>query len=227
MSSPRYLATPPTPTSGASEKCHGEFGTRDRAARPVVDLDRGVARLGPLGVGQLARLTDPTDCEAVRGEDPFELVRVGHGRGEVDDDPPQVLVVRHPRGHVGEARVVGEVSATHRRDEEVERAALGGVAAHDQRLAVGDLHHDVVAGSERTDPLRVDVAVPQRIVEVLVDVEHRLGHRHVDQLPTPGALALEQRGDDRRTRLHARVDVGVAVRVLGEFVRCGPNPARR
>ena len=95
------------------------------------------------------------------------------------------------------------------------------MTADDQRLAVGDGEHEVVAGPEAANPLGIVLAVPQRVVQVFVDVQHRLGHRHVDPLTLAGALALEQRGHDRRRRLDGGVHVGVAVRVLGVVAGAG------
>ncbi len=57
--------------------------------------------------------------------------------------------------------------------------------------------------------------VPQLVVQVLVDVEHRLGHRHVDPLPATRLLALVQRGEHGRRHLQRGVHVGVARRVVG------------
>ena len=80
---------------------------------------------------------------------------------------------------------------------------------------------EVVAGSEAADPARVDVAVVELVVEVLVDVEHRLGHRDVDPAADAGLLATVQRGEDRRRRLERGVHVGVAERVVGVGAAAG------
>ena len=106
-------------------------------------------------------------------------------------------------------------------EEHRERAALGRVPADDDAVAVGEGEHDVVAGTEVADRLRVLGAVPQLAVEVVVDEEHRLGHRDVDDLPGARRVALVEGGEDGDRQLHAGVRVGVAQRVVGVVAAAG------
>ena len=151
------------------------------------------------------------------GEDPLELVTVGNRRREVGDDETQLFVVLQAGLDVDEARVVDEVDPTDGRTEELERAPFGRMPTDEHRLAVGDVDHPIVTGPEAADPARIVVAVPQGVVQVLVDVEHRLGHRHVDPLADACAVSLVERGDDRRRRLESGVHVTMAVGILGQL----------
>ncbi len=214
MSSPRYFATPDDRDIGRIAEAPRDVGHPDRTAGTVVDVDHRPPLGGPFRLGQLAGLTNLSDRQLVFGEDRLERVGIGYPGGEVADDVGECVEVGEPVGDVGEARVVDEVGTSHGGGEEIERAAFGRVARHHERLTVGDRQHEIVAGTEAPDPLRIVVAFPQGVVQVLVDVEHRLGHRDVEPLTTARTLALVQGGDDRGGRLDGRVDVGVTVRIL-------------
>ena len=56
---------------------------------------------------------------------------------------------------------------------------------------------------------------------MLVDIEHRLCHGHVDKLADTGVFALIERRQNCGRRLHARVHVGMAVGILGVVATAG------
>ena len=112
----------------------------------------------------------------------------------------EITEMGEPITDATEARVVRQIRPAHCRNQSNERTPFGRVPADHHHLAVGCRENGVVARSERTDPIGRDLPVPQVVVDMLVDVEHRLGHRNFHLLAAPGALAVIQRGEDRTGR---------------------------
>ncbi len=99
--------------------------------------------------------------------------------------------------------------AIHHVDHQLERSTFGRVATDDNRCSISNFEDRIITWSERTDPLGIDVAVEEFIVSVLIDVEHRLGHRDIDSLAETGALTPEQGSKNRSRRLERCVGIGM------------------
>ena len=132
--------------------------------------------------------------------------------GEHVDDLVEVLDARVDRR---EPRVVDEVGATGGLHVELERALPRGMTRDHDVVTLGCRDHGIVTGSERGHVV-VDRTTVQVPVRVLVDREHRLGHRDVDALPDSRLLAVIERGEDRRQALERGVHVAVREHVVGD-----------
>ena len=155
------------------------------------------------------------DGQLVLRHDLFDGVGGWHGARPVVEGVLDVVEIGQAQRGGGEAGVLAQLRPADREHVEVERLVLRRVPADHHHLAVGGGEHRVVHRPEAADlPLRHGV-VPQVVVGVLVDVQHRLGHRDVDAVTAAGALPLVQRSEDGGAALQRRVDVGVAVRVVG------------
>ena len=116
---------------------------------------------------------------------------------------------RHALGPIGQQRVGEEVGPFHDGDELVEHAAVDRVAGDDDAAPVAEGEHRVVAGTEVGDGAAFGLAPGHVPVGTVVHAQHGLGHRHLDPLAPPGALALVQRRQHAGQALEGGVDVGV------------------
>ena len=95
------------------------------------------------------------------------------------------------------------------------------MAADDYVGAIAESQHQIVAGAETSDHAIGHGVIPECVVSMLVHVEHRLRHRHLDVLSHAGCVPLVERGEHGDGRLERGVDVGMGVAVIGVVPAAG------
>jgi hypothetical protein len=191
----------------------------ERAAGPVVDLDDGAALHHVVLGGDLGHRAHHAGGEADLVEQRHQRLAVGDGGREVAEVLAQLRRQLPPAVPRGERRVVERVVAAEQA-EEAGVAVAARVAGDAHPLAGRDLHDGRPAAAQhgRVAGLRLAGQLP---LGVLVDEQQGVDHGHVDVLAPPGRVPREQGGEHAGEPEQARVDVAVAVGVVGEHGPAG------